>query len=112
MWICPHKVSGGDDGRKVAENSRIFPGGDPVYKRLYGAGRNTSEGGNAHHKNTYPHKRAQGVGRIPILLDVHLYFIYDNAKSWYFQKGWRIVDPLLHGGDIEMVDTIDLELVS
>ena len=32
---------------------------------------------NAHHKATYPHKRAQTVGRIPILLDVHLYFIYD-----------------------------------
>lgn len=96
VWVSPHKESG-DDGRKVAENYRVFPEGDPVFKNLYGAGRNTSEGGNAHQKNTYPHKRAQAVGRIPILLDVHLYFIYDNAKTWYFQNGWRAVDPLVHG---------------
>jgi hypothetical protein len=111
VWICPHKESG-DDGRKVAENYRVFPEGDLVYKELYGAGRNTSEGGNAHHKNTYPHKRAQGVGRIPILLDVHLYFIYENAKSWYFQKGWRVVDPLLHGTVIEEERALVLELAS
>ena len=72
-----------------------------MFKSLYGAGRNTSEGGNAHHRNTYPHKRAQAVGRIPILLDVHLYFIYDNAKTWYFQEGWRVVDPLVHGSSSE-----------
>ncbi len=51
-----------------------------MVKALYGAGRNTSEGGNAHHGTTYLHKRAQAVGRIPILLDVHLHFICDNAK--------------------------------
>ncbi len=103
MWISPHKESG-DDGRKIAENYRVFPEGDDVFKALYGAGRNTSEGGNAHHKATYPHKRAQAVGRIPILLDVHLYFIYDNAKSWYFQKGWKIVDRLVHGGEADLMN--------
>ena len=76
VWVSPHKENG-DDGRKVAENYRVFQEGDDVFKALYGAGRNSSEGGNAHHKATYPHKRAQAVGRIPILLDVHLYFIYD-----------------------------------
>ena len=76
VWVSPHKENG-DDGRKVAENDRVFQEGDDVFKALYGAGRNSSEGGNAHHKATYPHKRAQAVGRIPILLDVHLYFIYD-----------------------------------
>ena len=109
-WTSPHKKSG-DDGRKFAENVRVFPEGDPVFKSLYGAGRNTSEGGNAHHKNTYPHKRAQAVGRIPILLDVHLYFIYDNAKTWYFQEGWRVVDPLVHGSSSERVKST-LELAS
>jgi hypothetical protein len=112
VWISPHRETGGDDGRKIAENYRIFPEGDPVYQELYGAGRNTSEGGNALHKNTYPHKRAQGVGRILILLDVHLYFIYENAKSRYFQKGWHIVDPLLHGTGIEEDDVLALELAS
>lgn len=110
VWISPHKESG-DDGRKVAENYRVFPEGDDVFKALYGAGRNTSEGGNAHLKNTYPHKRAQAVGRIPILLDVHLYFIYENAKTWYFQKGWRVVDPLVHGVGPTTVESV-LELAS
>ncbi len=55
VWISPHKENG-DDGRKIAENYRVFPEGDDVFKALYGAGRNTSEGGNAHHKATYPHK--------------------------------------------------------
>ena len=104
MWISPHKENG-DDGRKIAENYRVFPEGDDVFKALYGPGRNTSEGGNAHHKATYPHKRAQAVGRLPILLDVHLYFIFDNAKSWYFQKGWKVVDRFLHGGDTELMDS-------
>ncbi len=110
VWISPHKENG-DDGRKVAENYRVFPEGDDVFKALYGAGRNTSEGGNAHHKATYPHKRAQAVGRIPILLDVHLYFIYDNAKSWYFQTGWKVVDPVVHGEEVGVVEPV-LELVS
>ncbi len=110
VWISPHYEKG-DDGRKIAENFRVFPEGDDVFKALYGAGRNTSEGGNAHHKATYPHKRAQAVGRIPILLDVHLYFIYDNAKSWYFQTGWKVVDRFLHGGETELTDPA-LELAS
>jgi hypothetical protein len=110
VWISPHKGSGsGPDN--IAENFRVFPEGDPVFKGLYGAGRNTSEGGNAHHKNTYPHKRAQAIGRIPILLDVHLYFIYENAKTWYFQKGWRVVDPLVHGAGPTMLESV-LELAS
>ncbi len=80
---------------------------------LFGAGRNTSEGGIAHHKVTYPHKRAQAVGRIPILLDAHLYFyfIYDNAKSWYFQTGWKVVDQMVHGGGADVTEPV-LELVS
>ena len=53
MWLSPHKESG-DDGRRIAENHRVFPEGDPVFTELYGAGRNTSEGDNAHHKDTYP----------------------------------------------------------
>lgn len=110
MWISPHKESG-DDGRKIAENCRVFPEGDDVFKALYGAGRNTSESGNAHHRATYPHKRAQAVGRIPILLDVHLYSIYDNAKSWYFQTGWKIVDRLVHGGEADLMEPT-LELAS
>ena len=110
VWVSPHKENGGD-GRKIAENFRIFPEGDDVFKALYGAGRNTSEGGNAHHKATYPHKRAQAVGRIPILLDVHLYFIYDNAKSWYFQSGWKTVDRLIHGGEAGLTEPT-LELAS
>jgi len=96
VWISPHKGSDKVPDN-IAENLRVFPEGDPVFTRLYGAGRNTSEGGNAHYKNTYPHKRAQAVGRIPILLDVHLYFIFDNAKTWYFSGGWRTVDPMVHG---------------
>jgi hypothetical protein len=86
VWLSPHKESG-DDGRRIAENHRVFPEGDPVFTELYGAGRNTSEGDNAHHKDTYPHKRAQGVGRTALLFDVHLYFIVENAKPWYFQVG-------------------------
>ena len=78
-WIPPHKENR-VDGHKVAENCRVFSESDDVVKALYGAGRNTSEGGNAHHGTTYLHKRAQAVGRIPILLDVHLHFICDNAK--------------------------------
>ena len=110
VWISPHKELG-DDGRKIAENYRVFPEGDEVFKNLYGAGRNTSEGGNAHHKASYPHKRAQAAGRIPVLLDVHLYFIYDNAKSWYFKSGWKIVDRLVHV-DEENVTEPALELAS
>ena len=46
-----------------------------------------------------------------ILLDVHLYFIYDNAKSWYFQTGWKIVDRLVHGGEADLLESA-LELES
>jgi hypothetical protein len=106
VWISPHK-EWGDDGRKMAENYRVFPEGDPIYKELYGAARNTSEGGNAHHKNTYPHKRAQAVGRLPILLDVYLYFIAENARTWYFQGGFRTVDPVLH--DVADEDGVERE---
>ena len=34
---------------------------------------------------------------------MHLYFIYDNAKSWYFQTGWKIVDQLVHGGEADLM---------
>ena len=110
VWVSPHKENG-DDGRKVAENDRVFQEGDDVSKALDGAGRNTSEGGNAHHKATCPRKRAQAVGRIPILLDVHLYFIYDNAKSWYFQTGWKVVNQMVHGAGADVTEP-GLELVS
>lgn len=110
VWISPHSESG-DDGRKVAENLRVFPEGDPVFKKLYGVSRNTSEGGNAHHKNSLTHKRAHATGRIPILLDAHLYFISENTKTWYFQVGWKTVDPLLHGATPESIDE-KLELAS
>lgn len=96
VWLCPHASHDGDDGRHVAENSRVFPEGSEVFRALYGLGRNTSEGGNTHQKDTYPHKRSQASGRIPVLLDVYLYFAADNAKTWYFQEGWSTVDPLLH----------------
>ena len=102
FWISPHKENG-DNGRKIAENYRVFPEGDHVFKDLYGAGCNTSEGRDAHHKTTDPHKRAQAVGRIPILLDAHLCFIHDNAKSWYFQTGWRIVDRLVHDPGVNLM---------
>lgn len=95
VWLCPHKETD-DDGRRMAENFRVFPEGSEVYKSLYGISRNTSEGGNGHQKDTYPHKRSQASGRIPVLLDVYLYFVADNAKNWYFQVGWETVDPRLH----------------
>lgn len=110
VWISPHKESG-DDGRKISENYRVCPEGGNMFKALCGAGRNTSEGGKAHHKVTYPHKRAQAVGRIPILLDVHLNFIYDTAKSWHFQTSWKIVDRLVHGGEADVMEPT-LELAS
>ena len=100
-----------DDNRKIVENLRVFPEGDPVFKKLYGVGRNTSEGGNAHHKDSLPHKRVQATGRIPILLDAHLYFISENAKTWYFQVGWKTVDPILHGATPEVLAE-QLELAS
>ena len=31
-----------------------------------------------------------------MLLDAYLYFVLDNAKTWYFQCGWEVVDSLLH----------------
>lgn len=98
------ELESGDDGREIAQNYRVFPEADDVFEALYGADHNTSEGGNAHHKATYPHKRAQAVGRIPILLDVHLCFIYDNAKLWYFQAGWKIVYRLVHGGEADLME--------
>ena len=58
-----------------------------------------------------PHKRAQAVGRIPILLDVRLYFIHDNAKSWNFQTGWKIVNQFVHGGEADLME-LALELAS
>ena len=30
-------------------------------------------------------------------LDTYLYFVAENAKSWYFQHGHTTVDPILHG---------------
>ncbi len=101
VWICPQKRLG-DDGRKMAENYRIFPEGDPVFVALYGLARNTSEGGNAHTKATYPHKRSQSTGRVATLLDIHLYFFLDNVKTWYFQGGFRTVDPVLHPSPVEL----------
>lgn len=101
FFLCPHKSHNGDDGRHVAENSRIFPEGSDVYLKLYGAARNTSEGGNTHTKDTYPHKRSQASGRLPVLLDAYLYFVLDNAKTWYFQVGWEAVDPLLHAPEAD-----------
>jgi hypothetical protein len=95
IWCCPHEPHGDDDGRHVAENSRIFPEGGEIFRGLYGAGRNTSEGGNAHHKDTYPHKRSQASGRVPVLLDAYLYYLIDNATTWYFQVGWASVDEIL-----------------
>jgi hypothetical protein len=95
IWCCPPEPHGDDDGRHVAENSRIFPEGGEIFRGLYGAGRNTSEGGNAHHKDTYPHKRSQASGRVPVLLDAYLYYLIDNATTWYFQVGWACVDEFL-----------------
>lgn len=99
VWLCPHKPHGGDDGRKTAENHRIFPEGSDTFERLYGAGRNSSEGGNAHYKNSYPHKRSQSTGRLAMHLDSTLYFLAENAKTWYFQHGHLVVDPQLHHRD-------------
>ena len=59
--MSPHKEVK-DDGRKVAENFRVFPEGDDVLETSYSAGRNTSECGNAHRQNTFPHQRAQVAG--------------------------------------------------
>lgn len=101
FFLCPHKSHNGDDGRHVAENSRIFPEGSEVFTALYGSGRNTSEGGNAQMKDAYPHKRSQASGRLPVLLDAYLYFVLDNAKTWYFQCGWEVVDPLLHASEVD-----------
>jgi hypothetical protein len=95
-WLCPHKELADDDGRKMAENFRIFPEGSEQYGRLYGAGRNSSEGGNAHHKDTYPHKRSQSSGRRPVHLDMYLYFLGENCRTWYFQGGFVTVDPVLY----------------
>ena len=103
MWISPHK-EWGDDGRKMAEHYRVFPEGDPVYKVLYGVARNTSEGGNAHPPQEYvPTQARSGGWTTPILLEVYLYFITENAKTWYFQGGFRTVDSVLHGADESMV---------
>ncbi len=101
FFLCPHKSHNGDDGRHVAENSRIFPERSEVFTSLYGSGRNTSEGGNAQMKDAYPHKRSQASGRLPVLLDAYLYFVVDNAKTWYFQSGWEVVDPLVHVSDVD-----------
>jgi len=80
----------------MAENFRVFTEDSEQYGRLYGAGRNTSEGGNAHHKDTYPHKRSQCSGRLPVHLDMYLYFLGENARTWYFQGGFRTVDTVLY----------------
>jgi hypothetical protein len=103
-WLCPHKEFNGDDGRRTAENHRIFPEGSEHFRRLFGAGRNSSEGGNAHHKDTYPHKRSQSSGRLPVHLDMHLYFIGQNARTWYLQGGFKVVDPVLYRRDSEKPD--------
>lgn len=104
-WLCPHKEFNGDDGRRTAENHRIFPEGSDHFQRLFGAGRNSSEGGNAHHKDTYPHKRSQSSGRLPVHLDMYLYFIGENARTWYLQGGFEVVDPVLYGGDSRCLNT-------
>ena len=96
IWRSPHASHNGDDGRHIAENFRIFPEGSDQFTELYGAGRNTSEGGNTHQKDTYPHKRSQASGRAGVKLDVLLYFIAENAKTWYFQMGYPTVDAVLH----------------
>lgn len=80
----------------MAENFRVFPEGSEQCGRLYGAGRNSSEGGNAHHKDTYPHKRSQSSGRRPVHLDMYLYFLGENCRTWYFQGGFVTVDPVLY----------------
>lgn len=95
--VHPHNPHGDDDGRKIAENYRIFPEGSDTFARLYGAGRNSSEGGNIHHKNTHPHKRSQCSGRLAVHVDMYLYFLAENAKTWYFQQGFATIDPILHG---------------
>ena len=112
VWLCPHQRIGADDGRKMAENFRVFPEGSPQFIELYGAGRNTSEGGNAHHKNSYPHKRSQSSGRIAMNLDVILYFIADNSRTWYFQTGFKIVDAVLQGDPIPAITTAAAALTS
>lgn len=97
FWLCPHESQRGDDGRRIAENFRVFPEGSPVFDALYGIARNTSEGGNAHQKDRLPHRRSQATGRIAVHLEALLYFLAENAKTWYFQGGFETVDPLLHG---------------
>jgi hypothetical protein len=99
FWLCPHESQAGDDGRKLAENFRIFPEGTPVYSKLYGSARNTSEGGNAHQKDHLPHKRSQATGAVAVQLEALLFHLAENAKTWYFQRGYLTVDPLLHGDD-------------
>lgn len=84
----------------------------PQFIELYGAGRNTSEGGNAHHKNSYPHKRSQSSGRIAMNLDVILYFIADNSRTWYFQTGFKIVDEVFQGKPIPAITPTATALTS
>ena len=58
------------------------------FAELYGATRNTSEGGNTHHKDTYPHKRCQASGRIRVLLDANLYYLRRLALPLTRGTGW------------------------
>lgn len=37
------------------------------------------------------------TAQLPVHLDMYLYFIGENARTWYLQGGFEVVDPVLTG---------------
>jgi hypothetical protein len=45
-------------------------------------------------------------------LDVILYFIADNSRTWYFQTGFKIVDEVFQGKPIPAITPTATALTS
>ena len=44
-----------------------------------------------------PDNGSEATGAVAVQLGARLLHLVENAKTWYFQRGYPTVDPLLHG---------------